>query len=171
MLPNSNSNGNPFINYGLLIGICSFDGLNISKECCVSTPFVCSPIAYRPSCVYCCCCYKCCCKFWKCCGFAMASIQFSYTSPSKYRCSSPFGNLVSCSLFFLVLFPQLSLLWRCHMWYLLPLLPWSFLLWRCRMWYLLPILPWLSFLWKCHLWYFYNLSNYMYNCCHYPYHS
>jgi hypothetical protein len=65
----------------------------------------------------------------------------------------------------------LSLLWRCHMWYLLPLLPWSFLLWRCRMWYLLPILPWLSFLWKCHLWYFYNLSNYMYNCCHYPYHS
>ncbi len=28
----------------------------------------------------------------------MVSIQSSYTSPSKCKCSSPFGNLVSCSL-------------------------------------------------------------------------
>ncbi len=27
----------------------------------------------------------------------MVSIQSSYTSPSKCKCSSPFGNLVSCS--------------------------------------------------------------------------
>jgi hypothetical protein len=28
----------------------------------------------------------------------VVSIQSSYTSPSKYMCSSPLGNLVSCSL-------------------------------------------------------------------------
>jgi hypothetical protein len=28
----------------------------------------------------------------------MVSIQSSHTSPSKCRCSSPFGNLMSCSL-------------------------------------------------------------------------
>ncbi len=49
----------------------------------------------------------------------------------------------------LALFPQLSLLWRCHLWYLLPLL------------------PWLSLLWRCHLWYYYSLSNFMYHCQHY----
>ncbi len=37
ILPNSNSNGNPFANFGILGGTCSFDGLNTSKACCVAT--------------------------------------------------------------------------------------------------------------------------------------
>ncbi len=51
----------------------------------------------------------------------------------------------------LALFPQLSLLWR------------------CRLWYLLPLLPRPSFLWRCHLWYCNSLSNYLYHCWHYLY--
>jgi hypothetical protein len=97
----SNSNGNLSVDLGLLLTTCISDGLNIAKEGYVSTLSVCSPLAYRPSCVYyCCCCYYCkwCCKCWKCCGLAMVSIQSSYTLSSKCRCYSPFGNLVSCSL-------------------------------------------------------------------------
>jgi hypothetical protein len=52
---------------------------------------------------------------------------------------------------FLALLIQLSLLWKCHMWYLLPLL--------LR----------LSLLWRCHLWYLYSLFSCLYNCWHYPY--
>ncbi len=58
--------------------------------------FVYSLVACGPFCVCCYCC-NCCCKCWKCCGLTMVSIQFSYTSPSKCKCSSPFGNLMSCS--------------------------------------------------------------------------
>ncbi len=88
--PNSNSNGNPSADYGLLGGTCIFDGLNTSKEGCVSTLSICNSVACRFSYVYCCCCCKCC-------GLAMVSIQSSYTFPSKCRCSPTFGNLMSCS--------------------------------------------------------------------------
>jgi len=97
MLPSPNSNGNPFVDLGLLIGTCTYNGLNTAKEGCVSILFVYNPIACRPSCVCCYCCCKCYCKCWKCCGLIVVSIQSSYTFPSKCRCSSPFKNLVSCS--------------------------------------------------------------------------
>jgi hypothetical protein len=96
LLPSSNSNGNPFANYGLLIGTCSSDGLNSTKEGFVSTLSVCSLVACRPSCVYYYCYYKSCYKCSKCCELLVVSIQSSYTSATKCRCSSPFGNLVSC---------------------------------------------------------------------------
>jgi hypothetical protein len=87
LLPNSNSNGNPFVNPGLLTSTCTSNSLNSTKEKIVSTLFVYSLIVCKSSCDYCCCCCKCCCKCWKCCGLPMVSIQ-----------SSPFGNLMSCSL-------------------------------------------------------------------------
>ncbi len=77
-------------------GTSSYVGLNFSKVGWFATFFVYSLVAYRPFCVCCCCC-KCCCKCWNYFGFAMVSIQFSHTSPSKCRCSSPSGNLMSCS--------------------------------------------------------------------------
>jgi hypothetical protein len=98
LLPSSNSNGNQSTDSGLLTSTCNFDGLNISKKAYGSTPSIYSPIGYRPFCVCFRCCCKCCYKCWKCCGFAMVSIQSSYTSPSKCRCSSFLGNLVSCTL-------------------------------------------------------------------------
>jgi len=98
LLPNSNSNGNPFANSSLLSGTYSFASLNFSKASCVVTLSVYSSlVAYRPSYVYCCCCCKCCSKFYKCCGLVMVSIQSSYIFPSKCKRSSPFRNLVSCS--------------------------------------------------------------------------
>ncbi len=93
-LPSSNSNGNLFIDLGLLIGTYNFNCLNISNKGRGSNPSVCSPIACRPFCVYCC--Y--CCKYLKCCGLPMVFVQSSYIFPSKSRCSSPSRNLVSCSL-------------------------------------------------------------------------
>jgi hypothetical protein len=42
LLPSSNSNGNPFVNLGLLPGTCIYNGLNIAKEGCVSTLSMCS---------------------------------------------------------------------------------------------------------------------------------
>jgi hypothetical protein len=75
--------------------------MNSSKACCVTTLSICNLVACRPSCVCYCCCYKCCSKCYKCCGLTMVSIQFSYTFASKCRCSSPFENLVSCSLGYL----------------------------------------------------------------------
>ncbi len=95
LLPNSNLNGNPSTNFGLLGGTCSFNGLNFSKAGCVATLFIYNLVAYKPSCVFYCC--KCCSKCQKCCGLAMVSIQSSYTFASKCKCFSPFGNLVSCS--------------------------------------------------------------------------
>jgi hypothetical protein len=97
ILPNSNSNGNPSIDFGLLGDTCSFASLNTSKAGCVATFSVSSLVACRPSCVYYGCCYKCCSKCSKCCGLLMVSIQSSYTFPSKCKCFSPFGNLVLCS--------------------------------------------------------------------------
>ncbi len=38
-----------------------------------------------------------------------------------------------------------------------------FILWRYHLWYLLPLLPQLSLLWKCYLWYFRSLFSYMYH--------
>ncbi len=92
-----NSNGNPFVDFGLLIDTYSSNDLNFAKKGFISTIFICNPKACRPSYVYYCCCYKCCCNCWKCCELPMVSIQFSYTSPSKCRCFSLFRNLVSCS--------------------------------------------------------------------------
>jgi hypothetical protein len=92
-----NSNGCPFTNLGLVTSTCSFGGLNITKEGYVSILSICSLVACKSSCVCCCWCCKCC-KCWKCCGLLVVSIQSSYTSPSKCKCSSPFGDLVSCSL-------------------------------------------------------------------------
>ncbi len=153
LLPISNSNGNPFTYFSLLGGTCSFIGLNFSKVGCVATLFVYSLVACRPSYVYYCCYCTCCCKCFKCFGHVVVSIQSSHTSPSKYICSSPSRNLMSCSLFnSLTLLLELSFLWRHHMWYLLLLLPWLF------------------FLWRCHLWHYRNLSNYLYHYRHYPYH-
>lgn len=63
----------------------------LQKKGFISTFSVCSPVACRPSCVFCCCCCKCC-------GLVVVSVQSSYTSPSKCKCSSPSRNLVSCSL-------------------------------------------------------------------------
>ncbi len=97
LLPNSNSNWNPFIDFGLLGGTCSSAGLNSSKAGHVTTFSFCSLIACRPSCVYYWFCYKCYSKCCKCRGLVVVSIQSSYTFPSKCRCSSPFGNLVLCS--------------------------------------------------------------------------
>jgi len=97
LFPSLNSNGNPSADPGLLIDTYSSNGLNFAKEGSISTIFVCNPVACRPSYVYCSYYYKYCCKCWKCCEFSMVSIQSSYTSPSKCRCSSPSRNLVSCS--------------------------------------------------------------------------
>ncbi len=96
-LPNSNSNGNPFADSSLG-GAYSFVGLNSSKVGCVTTFSIFSSIACIPSyvCYYCYC--KCCSKCYKCCELAMVSIQFSHTSLSMCKCSSPSGNLISCSL-------------------------------------------------------------------------
>ncbi len=68
----------------------------------------------------------------------MVSIQFSHTSPSKCRCFSPFGNLMSCSLL-TPWFYSFSFFfqWRCHLWYFLRLFPQLFLLWRCHIWYVI----------------------------------
>ncbi len=54
LLPNSNSNGNLFLDPNLLIGTCSSNGLNFTKEGYISTLSICNLIAYRPSYVYCC---------------------------------------------------------------------------------------------------------------------
>jgi hypothetical protein len=65
LLPNSNSNGNPFVDPGLLFSTCISNGPNTIKESYVSTFSVCSPIACKLSCVcYCYYCYyyKWCCK-------------------------------------------------------------------------------------------------------------
>jgi hypothetical protein len=69
-LPSSNSNGNPFVDFCLLGGACSYLGLNTSKVGCVATLSIYSLVACRPSYVYYCCCCKCC----KCCGFVVVSI-------------------------------------------------------------------------------------------------
>jgi hypothetical protein len=92
LLPNSNSNGNPSTNYGLLGGTCNSISLNFSKAGCVAIFSVCNLLACRPSCV-CCCSYKCYCKIWKCFGLIVVSIQSSHASPSKCRCSSPLETL------------------------------------------------------------------------------
>jgi hypothetical protein len=89
LLRNSNSNANPFIDPSILTSIYIFNGPIIAKEGYVSTLFVYS-LVYWPS--FICCCCKC---YYKCCGLPMVSIQSSYTSPSKCKCSSPFGNLMS----------------------------------------------------------------------------
>ncbi len=68
--------------------------MNSSKARCVAIFSICNLVACRPSCVYC---YKCCSKCYKCCGLIMVSIQSSYTFTSKCKCSSPLGNLMSCS--------------------------------------------------------------------------
>jgi len=91
LLPNSNEN--PFIDYGLLTSTYSFHGLNNSKEGYGSTPSIYNPIACRPSCVYYCYCCKCCCKCCKCHGLVVVSIQSSYTSPLKWKYSSPSRTL------------------------------------------------------------------------------
>ncbi len=97
LFPNSNSNGNPSTNFGLLGGTCSCANLNSSKAGYFTTLSVCNSVACNPSYVYYCC-SKWCCKCWKCFGLVMASIQSSHTSFSKCRCSSLFENLMSCSL-------------------------------------------------------------------------
>jgi hypothetical protein len=98
LFPSLNSNGNSFANFGLLGGTFSSTNLNSSKVGCLTTLSVCDSISCRPSYV-CCCCYKCCSKCYKCCEFEVVFVQFSYTFASKRKCSSPFGNLMSCSLF------------------------------------------------------------------------
>jgi hypothetical protein len=94
IIPNWNSNGNPSIDFGILGGIYSSIGLNSLKANCVTTFSIYSSVACVCYCCYCKCCSKCC----KCCGLTVVSIQSAYTFASKCRCSSPFGNLVSCSL-------------------------------------------------------------------------
>jgi hypothetical protein len=103
LLPNSNSTRNPSTDFGLLGGTCSSIGLNSSKAGYVAILSIYSLVTCRPSYVSCCCYCKCCCKCCKCFRLVVVSIQSSHKSPSKYRCSSPFGNLMSCSL----LTPQL----------------------------------------------------------------
>jgi hypothetical protein len=94
IFPNSNSNGNPFVDSGLLSGAYNFTHLNTAKASCVTTFSIYNSVAYRPSCLY----YCWYCKFCsKCCGLAVVSIQSSSTFPSKCKCSSPSKNLVSCS--------------------------------------------------------------------------
>jgi hypothetical protein len=96
-LSSLNSNGNPFIDSGLLGSTYIFASLDSSKVSCVSTLSIFSLLACRPSCVYyCCCCYKCCCKCCKCFGLVVVSIQSSHTSPSKCKWSSPSGNFMPC---------------------------------------------------------------------------
>jgi hypothetical protein len=97
MLPNSNSNGTPSLDFGLLPGTYISNGMYIVEEGCVSILSVSSLITCRPSCV-CCCCDCCRYNYWKCCGLAVVSIQSSYTSSSMCKCSSPSITLVSCSL-------------------------------------------------------------------------
>ncbi len=48
LLLNPNSNGCPFIDPSLLIGTCNYSGANTTKEGCVSTLYVCNPIACIP---------------------------------------------------------------------------------------------------------------------------
>jgi hypothetical protein len=67
-LPNSNSNGNPFVGFGLLSGTYSSVGLNSSKAGCVATLFVYNSVVCKPSCVY-----YCCCKCWKCFGLPIVA--------------------------------------------------------------------------------------------------
>ncbi len=76
--------------------------------------------------------------------------------------------LWKCHMWYLLLLHlRLSFLWRCHLWYLLLLLPQLSLMWRCHLWYFLFLLPQLFVMWRCHLWYFYRLFNYLYNYWHY----
>ncbi len=63
--------------------------LNSWKVSYVATLFVYSSVVCSPSCV-------CCCKCWKCFGLAWFPSDLHYLS--KCRCSSPFLNLMSCSL-------------------------------------------------------------------------
>jgi len=93
LLPISNSNGNPFVDSGLLGGTYSFTSLNFSKAGCMEIFSVCSSVACRPFYVCYCCCCKCCCKCWKYFGFAMVSIQSSHTSPLKCRFFHPLETL------------------------------------------------------------------------------
>jgi len=88
LLPNSNSNGNPSGDFGLLGGTCSSTCLNSSKAGCVTILSIYNSVTCRPSCVFYCCYCKCCCKCTKCFGLVV-SIQFSHTSPLKCKCSSP----------------------------------------------------------------------------------
>jgi hypothetical protein len=60
LLPNSNSNGNPFTNLGILTDTYIFNGPTTTKEGYISTLFICNLIC-RPSYVCCCWC-KCYCK-------------------------------------------------------------------------------------------------------------
>ncbi len=53
LFPISNSNGDPFVDYGLLGGTCGSTGLNSSKTNCVATFSVYNLVTYRPSYVYC----------------------------------------------------------------------------------------------------------------------
>ncbi len=98
LLLSPNSNDYPFTDPSLLFGTCSFGGLNITKEGCVSILSIYSLVPYCPSYVFYCCCCKWCCKCWKCCELLVVSIQSSYMSPSKGNCFSSSRNLVSCSL-------------------------------------------------------------------------
>jgi hypothetical protein len=98
IFPNSNSNGNPFVDSNLLGGTYSSTSLNFSKASCGTTISLCNLVACRPSYVYYYCCYKCCCKCQKCFGLVVVSIQSSHTSLSKCKWSSPSRNLMSCSL-------------------------------------------------------------------------
>ncbi len=52
-----------------------------------------------------------------------------------------------CHVNSLALFPQLSLLLRCHLWYLLRLLPQLCLLWRCHLWYCYSLFNCLNHCW------------------------
>jgi len=128
IIPSSNSNGNPSIGFGLLGGTYSYVDINSSKTCCVTTLYVYNSVACRPSCVCCCC------KCWKCFGLPMVSIQSSHTSLSKYRCSSPFGNLMSCSLLTPYFAPATAFPVAMSFVVFLPLFPWLYFMWRCHMW-------------------------------------
>ncbi len=86
---------------------------------------------------------------WTCSGFHPI---FIYIPIKVHVFFTPWKPCVMFPLNFLVLLPQLSLLCRCHLWYLLPLL------------------LQLSFLWNCHLWYFCIRFGCLYNYWHYPYH-
>jgi hypothetical protein len=45
MFPNSNSNGNPYVDFGILTSTCGSNGLNFAKEGFVSTLSIYSPVA------------------------------------------------------------------------------------------------------------------------------
>jgi hypothetical protein len=88
---------------------------------------------------------------WTCCGIHPIFIYVCIKMQMLFTLWKP---CVMFPLNFLALLLQLSFLWRCHLWYLLPLLPLLCLLWSCHLWYFCSLFGCLYHCWHCR-WFYY----------------